>query len=54
MPCNMDMRFGTRNVRSLYEAGSLESVSKELSKYKLDLVRVWVRWEDSDTEPTRE
>jgi hypothetical protein len=29
----MDMRFGTWNIRSLYRA-----VSKQLSKYKLDLV----------------
>jgi hypothetical protein len=37
---NMDMRFGTWNVRSLYRATSLVTVSKELSKYKLDLVGV--------------
>jgi hypothetical protein len=34
------MRFGTRNIRSLYRAGSLVTVSKELKKYKLDLVGV--------------
>jgi hypothetical protein len=34
----MDMRLGVWNVRSLYRAGSLVTVSKELSKYKLDLV----------------
>jgi hypothetical protein len=34
------MRFGLRNVRSLYRAGSLMTVSGELSKYKLDLVGV--------------
>jgi hypothetical protein len=33
------MRFGTWNI-SLYRAGSLVTVSKELSKYKLDLVGV--------------
>jgi hypothetical protein len=32
--------YGTQNVRSLYTAASLMTVSKELSKYKLDLVRV--------------
>jgi hypothetical protein len=32
----MDTRFGTWNVRSMYRAGSLLTVSKELSKYKLD------------------
>jgi hypothetical protein len=34
----MDMRFGTWNVRNLYRAGSLITVAKEISKYKLDLV----------------
>jgi exonuclease III len=47
----MDMRFGTWNVRSLYRAGSLVTVSKELSKYMLDLVGVQeVRWEGDGTE----
>jgi hypothetical protein len=32
---NMDMRFGMWNIRSLYRAGSLATVSKELLKYKL-------------------
>jgi exonuclease III len=45
------MRLGTRNVRSLYRAGSLVTVSKELSKYRLDLVGVQeVRWEGVGTE----
>jgi hypothetical protein len=48
---DMYMRFGTWNVRSLYRAGSLVTVSKELSKYKLDLVGVQVGWEGSGTEP---
>jgi hypothetical protein len=44
------MRFGLWNVRSLYRAGSLLAVSRELSKYKLDLVGVKeVRWEGSGT-----
>jgi exonuclease III len=34
------MRFGTWNVRSLYKAGSLKTVARELGKYKLDLVGV--------------
>jgi exonuclease III len=47
----MDMRFGTWNVRSLYRAGSPVTVSKELSKYKLDLVGVQeIRWEGVGTE----
>jgi hypothetical protein len=37
---NMDMRFGTWNVRSLYRAGSLMTVSWELARYKLDLVEM--------------
>jgi hypothetical protein len=36
----MDMRFDTWNVRSLYRAGSLRTVARELAKYKLDLVGV--------------
>jgi exonuclease III len=51
----MDMRFGTWNVRSLYRAGSLTTVSRELSRYMLDLVGVQeVRWEGVGTEPVRE
>jgi exonuclease III len=51
----MDMRFGLWNVKSLYRAGSLMTVSKELSKYKLDLVGVQeVRWEGGGTEPAGE
>jgi hypothetical protein len=45
----MDMRFGICNVESLYGAGSLVTVAKELSKDKLDLVGVQeVRWDSSD------
>jgi hypothetical protein len=36
----MDMKFGLWNVRSLYRAGSLMTVSRELSRYNLDLVGV--------------
>jgi hypothetical protein len=51
----MDMRFRTLNVRSLYKAGSLVTVSTELSKYKLHLVGVQeVRWEGSGTEQAGE
>jgi hypothetical protein len=38
----MDMRFGTLNVRSLYGAGLLMTLSEELAIYKLDLVGVQV------------
>jgi hypothetical protein len=50
----MDIRLGTWNVRSLYKAGSLVTVLKELSKYRLDLVGVQVRWEGGGTEPAGE
>jgi len=33
-----DMRFGTWNGRSLYRAGSIATVARELAWYKLDLV----------------
>jgi hypothetical protein len=45
----MDMRFGMWDVWSLYWVGSLMTVSRELSKYKLDFVGVQVRWEGSGT-----
>jgi hypothetical protein len=45
------MRFGTWNVRSLYTAGSLKTVSRGLPKYKLALVGAQeVRWEGCGTE----
>jgi hypothetical protein len=50
----MDMRFVTWNVRSLYRAGSLRAVADEISKYKLDLVVVQVRWGGGGTEPADE
>jgi exonuclease III len=47
----MDMRFGTWNVRSLFRSRSLKTVSRELAKYKLDLVGVQeVRWDKGGTE----
>jgi exonuclease III len=48
----MDMRFRTWNVRSLFRAGSPNTVMTELARYKLDLVVVQeVRWEGGGTEP---
>jgi exonuclease III len=42
----MDMRFGTWNVRSMYRAGSVRIVREDISKYKLDVVRIQeVRWD---------
>jgi hypothetical protein len=43
--------FYAYSVRSLYRAGSLMTVAKETSKYKLFLVGVWeVRWDSSGIE----
>jgi hypothetical protein len=51
----MDMRFGTLNIRRLYRVGSLMAVSRELFRYRLDLVGVQeIRWEGSGTVPARE
>jgi hypothetical protein len=48
----MDITFGTWNIRNMYRAGSLRAVAEEISKYKLDLVRVQeVRWDGGCTEP---
>jgi hypothetical protein len=47
----MDMRFGTCNVRSMYRAGLLRVLAEEISKYKLHLVGVQVRWDRGGTEP---
>jgi hypothetical protein len=52
---NMDMRFGTWNIRSFYMAGSIMTVLRELSRYRLDLVGVQeVWWEGSGTTPAEE
>ena len=41
-----DICLGTWNVRSLYRAGSLTAMARELARYKLDLVGVQeVRWD---------
>jgi hypothetical protein len=34
------MRFDTWNVRTMYRVGSLRVVAEEISKHKLDLVRL--------------
>jgi hypothetical protein len=52
---NMDMRFGLWNVRSLYRAGFLMTLLRELARYKLDLVGVQeVRWGGGGTQPVGE
>jgi len=44
------MRFGTCNVRSLYRAGSFTAATRELARYKLDVVGVQeVRWDKGGT-----
>jgi hypothetical protein len=49
---NVDLRFGTWNIRSLYRVGSLMTVSRELARYRLDLVGLQeVGWEGSGTVP---
>jgi len=41
-----DIVLGAWNVGSLYRAGSLTAVARELARYKLDLVGVQeVRWD---------
>ena len=40
---------GTRNVRSLYRAGSLMAAASELARYKLDLGGQEVRWDKGGT-----
>jgi hypothetical protein len=48
------MRFCTCNIRSLYRAGSLKTVARELGKCKLDLVgEQEVRWEKDGIERGR-
>jgi hypothetical protein len=40
------MRFGTRNIRSLYRADSLTAAAMKLARYELNLVSVQkVRWD---------
>jgi hypothetical protein len=51
----IDMGFPMWNESSLYRAGSLMTVVKEISKYKLDLVGVQkVRWDRGGTEPANQ
>jgi hypothetical protein len=47
----MDIRFDTRNVRSMYRASSLRAAGEDISKYKLDIVEIQeVRWDGGGTE----
>ena len=46
----IDMKLCTWNVRSLYRAGSLKAVARELGRCKLDVVGVQeVRWDKGGT-----
>ena len=48
------MRFSTRNVRSLYRAGTLTAAARELARYKLDLMGVQeVRWDREGVQEVR-
>ena len=40
-----DIVLGMWNVRSLYRAGSLTAVTRELARYKLDLRWIFRKWE---------
>jgi hypothetical protein len=45
-----DILVGTWNVRSLYKTGSLTAASRELARYKLDLVGVQeLKWDKEGT-----
>jgi len=39
-----EIRYCTWNIRSLYWAGSLTAVARELARCQLDLMGVQVRW----------
>jgi hypothetical protein len=44
------IRYGTRNVRSQYRAGSLVAAARDLARYKLNLVAVQeFRWDKGGT-----
>jgi hypothetical protein len=51
----MNIRFGKCNVRNMYRQSSLMTVSKDLSRSKLDLVGVQeVKWDGNSTRPAGE
>jgi hypothetical protein len=52
MTKDTDYGYGTWNIRSLYRAGSVMTVLRELSKCKLDFVAVQdVKWDGGGSEP---
>jgi len=44
-----DIKIGTWNTRSLYRLVSLRIAARELSRYKLELVCVKVKWNKGGT-----
>jgi hypothetical protein len=48
------MIFAAWNISSLYREGSQVTALEKLSKYKLDLVGVQVRWVGGDIKPAEE
>jgi hypothetical protein len=50
----MDIRIGTRNVRSMYRAGLLREVAEEILKDGLHLAELQVRWDGGGIAPAGE
>jgi hypothetical protein len=49
----MDKRFGTWIVKNLCRVGSLTTVGREITKYKIDLMRIHkITWDMVGTKPT--
>jgi hypothetical protein len=49
---NRHERFEMWNVRSLYRAGSLETLASKMAKFNLDLVAIkYVRWVEGSSQP---
>jgi len=47
---NKVMRFGTRNVRTLLQAGNMNAIAEEAEKYKIDAVALQeIRWKGKGT-----
>ena len=45
-----DVVLGTWNIRSLFRAGSLKAVARELARYKLDSLGERNHWGDPDVD----
>lgn len=45
MAWNNGLRFGTWNIRTLYRAGALQTLTNELKRYRMDIVALQeIRW----------